>query len=219
MVPEPTTAGDRRITRRTVIPLTVVAGAFFLPAYRGCRDSGFQAPLEYADSFSGAAIIGAVFLAAGILALLSARALLRGEMDPRTRRMGLLTVLGLVLSDLVMAPIFVATGGSRDWLFAVPAGIGALSALLAIRRARGQPPWKEWDCLLFAFGLAAAGTFPSAFLTLTLIAGPREDLAYGAYVFVAAQLATLASTLPAVVRDRSGGPLRRSAPDGVDRTP
>jgi hypothetical protein len=198
---------ERRGSKAAVVPLGLLAAVFFIPSYRGCADERFQSPAHFASDLGLAAWIVPVFLCAGLLALLTARALRRGEVDRFTRRTGLAAVAAFALSEVAIGVAWTASSASEwPWL-ATWLGTSATAALL-VRGARGLRPWQIWEHLLAGFTVLAAASGPAFFLGGELLRD-KCDLGPGGYVFDAALVALAGIAAVAVVRAHLG---RQSAP-------
>lgn len=183
---------ERTFAAKAMWPLAVIAAVFFLPTYASC-DGPPKSPAAFADDpFMFAAIVP-VFFAAAVLALLTFRALRRGEPDRRARRLALLSVALVPAGALGTTALMTAQNGS-EWPWLASAAAGAAAAVFALRRARGQQPWRIWLHLLIAFSAVAAVTMPSIIIGADLVHGDLNHLGPGAYLFLAAQpvLAALA---------------------------
>ena len=178
-----------------------MALVFVLPTFRACSEDPLHSPAHFATSdLLSAAWIAPPFLIAGLLALLTARALRRKEVDRTTRRIGLVAVAGLGLSALV-------TGGLYLWPLDGMKGfaLGGLVAALGIagamvRNARGRQPWMIWDHLLGAFAIIAAVSGPGAFLAGELLFGSRSLLGPGAYLYLGSIVMLIGVSMRAVLR-------------------
>ena len=174
-------------TRRAVPPLALIATVFFLPTFRRCNEFGFERPLDYVDGGGSALWIVPVFGGAALMALLSTRALVRHEVSRGARRLALVAI-GLIALSEAGAGLVMASDGA--WGVALAAAAVVTAAGWVVRRGRGQPPWRIWEQLLCAFALLAAGAGPTAFLVHTAATDGVDDFAIGAYVYLLA-IATL----------------------------
>ncbi len=190
---------DRQTARRASIPLGLVAVAFLLPTYRSCTDGAILFPAEFVRDAASVLLILPVYLCAGALALLTTRALLQRKMDLQTRRLGLGFVLLLVVTNA--ATLYLAWRGSPEGMAVALASI--ILAVIAIRSARGHPPWRIWDRLLLAFTFSASGSFPPLFLGAECFRGSRDDLGVGAYLLLSSLAALLLVMGNAAARGRS----------------
>ena len=189
---------ERRASRRALLPLIIMASVFVLPTYRSCSDEPLHSPAHFAASDLGSAMwIAPSFLVAGLLALLTVRALRRKEVDLTTRRLGLGAVGVLALctfatNTLMLWPLERADVLALSVMTAVMAGAVAL-----LRRARGKPGWQIWEHLLAAFALVVAVSGPAVFLGQEVLFGSGKHLGPGAYLYVGAGLVLLFLTLGA----------------------
>lgn len=196
---------ERRASRRALLPLIIMASVFVLPTYRSCSDEPLHSPAHFAASDLGSAMwIAPSFLVAGLLALLTLRALRRKEVDLTTRRLGLVAIGALALctaatNTLILWPLEGADVLVLSVMTAVMAG-----AVVLIRRARGKPGWQIWEHLLAAFALVVAVSGPAVFLGQEVFFGSGKYLGPGAYLEVVAVAGLLLVTLSAVVTRRLG---------------
>lgn len=194
---------ERRASRRALLPLLIMASVFVLPTYRACSEDPMQSPAQFAVGDVGAAFwIAPSFLVAGLLAFLTARALKKKEVDVTTRRLGLLAVAVLAVSNLVTV---IYSGVVLDstkvaGLLVVPGAV-ALAALL-MRRARGRPGFQIWEHLLAAFALVVATAGPALVLSGELLFGNHALVGPGAWLYVGALAVLLPVTLGAVATSR-----------------
>jgi hypothetical protein len=185
-----------RSSRFAVIPLWVMAAAFVLPAYRACSDDPAHSALQYAsDSPFMATWVTPPFLFAGVFAVLTTLALLRGgQVSLRTRRIGLAALGVFAALSLTVSSIW-AIQDNFEWPW-LAAGIGSVVAAAAlVRRARGHEPWRIWQHEVGAFALIGAGAGPSIFLAVDAVT-KQNHIAWGGWLYLAA----LASLLVLAVR-------------------
>ncbi|MDP3233586.1 MAG: hypothetical protein Q8S33_38295 [Myxococcales bacterium] len=183
---------ERRASRRALLPLIIMASVFVLPTYRSCSDEPLHSPAHFAASdLSSAMWVAPSFLVAGLLALLTLRALRRKEVDLTTRRLGLVAIGALAVcsattNTLMLWPLERADVLALSVMTAVMAG-----AVLLIRRARGAPGWRIWEHLLAAFALVVAVSGPAVFLGHEVFFGSGKLLGPGGYLYVGAALVLL----------------------------
>jgi hypothetical protein len=181
--------GDPRGSKRALIPLWLMALAFFMPSYRGCSDEHFQSAAHFvAGDFQAALWVTPVFLFALAFAGMTMAALRRGVPSRALRFAGLGSVGAFAMSSIATATLVGLDGGSFEpgWLIA-----GTVSAALAVwlvRTAKGRAPWQMWERLLAAFAVLAAATFPTIYLGGSVLQGVSLE-AWGAWTFIGAQLA------------------------------
>ncbi|MDP1922111.1 MAG: hypothetical protein Q8L14_38080 [Myxococcales bacterium] len=189
---------ERRASRRALLPLIIMASVFVLPTYRSCSDEPLHSPAHFAASDLPSALwVAPSFLVAGVLALLTLRALRRKEVDLTTRRLGLVAIGALALctaatNTLMLWPLERADVLALSVMTVVMAG-----AVLLIRRARGAPGWQIWEHLLGAFALVVAVSGPAVFLGHEVFFGSGKFLGPGAYLYVGAALVLLVLMLGA----------------------
>jgi hypothetical protein len=181
-----TSPGDRRGSKRSLVPLTVMALAFFVPSYRACTDNPFRSAAQFAtDGWFEALWIAPVFALAAIFAGLTALALRKGHVDRTLRLIGLGTLAAFALSAVGVGAAIVLGEGEWQWL-----AVGALTTTAAgalVRRARGHEPWQVWEHLLAAFVVLSIGSAPTIFFVGDLLSG-GQHLGPGAWLFLGAQL-------------------------------
>lgn len=196
---------ERRATKRALLPLIIMASVFVLPTYRSCSDEPLHSPAHFAASDLPSALwIAPSFLVAGLLALLTLRALRRKEVDLTTRRLGLLGVGVLALctaatNTLMLWPL---EGNDLLALSVMTTVFGA--AVLLLRRARGTPGWSIWEHLLAAFALVVAVSGPAIFLGEEVLFGSGHSVGPGGYLYVGSVVALLPLTLTAALSRRRG---------------
>lgn len=189
---------ERRASRRALLPLVVMASVFVLPTYRSCSDEPLRSPAHFAMSDAvSAAWVAPTFLVAGVLALLTFRALRRKEVDLTSRRLALLSITGLALTSLG-GVVLTSELTNSPWPYALVAVVLAGGVLL-LRRARGRPGWQVWERLLAAFSLLAAASGPAVVLTGELAFGNRNNVGPGGWLYVGASAVLLLLTTAAVL--------------------
>lgn len=188
---------ERRGAKASVWPLSFIAAVFVLPTYSSCSE-GLVSPAAYAsrDWYSSSWVVP-VFACAAVLALLTARALRRGEVDLGTRRLGLVAVTAFAMATVGFA-ISVAARHSFEWPWLAAATVATTLAAVLVRQARGMSPWRIWERLLAAYVLIATVTGPTVLLGGDAIKLRFSNFGPGAYLYLASLLALcgiLASTL------------------------
>lgn len=194
---------EQRTSRRATYPLTLMAVAFVLPAHRTCSGEEFKSPAEHISG-GDILLIAPVFVFAALLAFLTARSMAHGEVTLGRRRLALAPIWFLALGNIALALDQArhlnssSILSSLGFILALTVVLTAL-AVVVLRRARGQHPWRIWEHLLCAFAIAAPATFPATFLNSLVLCG-SDSVTYGAHLFLASQLWLLAVTVPAVLR-------------------
>jgi hypothetical protein len=164
---------ERSVTRRTALPLVVVAATFFLPMTDSCNHA--VSPMTYVAGGGVApaiwvipTFVTAVVLAAAVFRSWRAKArtaLAFAAMGAFAITLPLLGALFAVDGAYVMAPIY---------------GVASLATALLMKRARAKAGWERLSALLDAYAIAA---FP---LSVTIAALAKYS---GAYLFVIAYVA------------------------------
>lgn len=181
--------------------MIIMASVFVLPTYRSCSDSPLHSPAHFAaDDLASAAWIAPSFFVAGLLALLTLRALRRKEVDLTSRRLGLVAIGALASCSAVTNTLLLWPLEGTE-LLAVPVMATFFGgAALLMRRARGKPGWRIWEHLLGAFALVVAVSGPAVFLAQELLFGSGTFVGPGAFLYVGAVVALLLVTLTSLTR-------------------
>jgi hypothetical protein len=164
---------EKSITRRTALPLALVAATFFLPMADSCNHA--VSPLTYVAEGGVASAIWLIptFITAEVLAV----AVFRSWRQKAKTASAFATMSAFALTLPVLGVLF-AFDGAR-----VMAPIYAVATLVTawlMKRARAKMGWERLSALLDAYAVAA---FP---LSVTIAALARYS---GAYVFVIAYVA------------------------------
>jgi hypothetical protein len=179
---------ERRASKRALLPLIIMASVFVLPSYRSCSEGPLHSPAHFAmDDVGSAAWIAPPFLVAALLAILTARALKKREVDLTTRRLGLFAVMALAVSSLTTAVFSLRVLDSVKTAPFVVVAAGAIGgAVLLMRRAKGRPGFQIWEHVLAAFALVVATAGPALLFGGELFFGNHALLGPGAWLYVGA---------------------------------
>jgi hypothetical protein len=163
-------------TRRTALPLGLLAITFFLPMAQACNE--VVSPLSYISDFTTGLWLAPTFATAAILAVAVWRSW-RGA--PRTASAFWATA-ALVFTMPIMTVLFVRSNWFEGSMYGV-AGVASLLLLLRARRA------KEEEKLTALLDTYVVAVLPLA--TVILMAGKY----FGAHLFVAAYATLVAQRL------------------------
>jgi hypothetical protein len=193
---------DRQASKRALFPLVVLASVFVLPTYRACGEEPFHSPAHFAwgDVPMMASWIAPLFLVAGVLALLTVRALRVGEVDRTTRRLGLASLAVMAASTSVGAVAMNELSRSW-WPFAVVAASLA-GAFVVVRGGRGKPAWRIWERIVAGFSFLALASGPVLVLGGEVLFGNRTHVAVGAWLALGAVASLAFVSMGAVVRGK-----------------
>jgi hypothetical protein len=163
---------ERSVTRRTALPLVVVAATFFLPMVDSCERA--ISPLSYVAEGPWQALwVLPTFAAAFVLATAVFRSW-------RSKAKTAIAFAAMGAFALTLPFHGVAFGVSGALVPAIMYGVATLGTVLLLGRARAKTGWQRLSSLLDAYAVAAA---PLAVTIATI--GKYA----GAYAFVVAYVA------------------------------